>query len=271
MARNVPTRFTRSTKRKSSSSTSPSGRRSSPWKTPALVMTPSSPPNASTAAATAVLTSSSFPTSAGAASAVPPASVISRVTSRAASAARSTTVTDAPSRASRCAAARPMPLAPPVTRMLPAIGRARYPATLPRVSEPALVGLLRISQLACRGMGSPFSAALLERMADDVTAGGPIGRFLSDQLESTYEDAVPLRFLGGVHRLVLSGSVPELAARFPSVGGGGDAAAAWAAVLSALRAHEDASPGAPTRPPPTQEAGRAAAPARRLPLVAPAT
>ena len=69
------------------------------------------------------------------------------------------------------------------------------------MSEPPLVGIIRIHQLACSGMGSPFYADLLERMADDVLAGGPVGRFLGDQLDTSYEEAVPLRFLGGVHRL----------------------------------------------------------------------
>ena len=126
------------------------------------------------------------------------------------------------------------------------------------MSEPALVGIIRIYQLATSGMGSPFYAALLEHMGDDVAAGGPIGRFLSEQLESTYEDAVPLRFLGGVHRLVLAGSAPELAARFPSVGGDGDAAAAWPDLLAALDTHEDAIRDALTRPPQTNEVGRSA-------------
>ena len=139
------------------------------------------------------------------------------------------------------------------------MGRARYPATVRRVSEPALVGIIRIYQLATDGMGSPFYAALLERMADDVAAGGPIGRFLFDHLESTYEDAVPLRFLGGVHRLVLAGSAPDLAARFPSVGGDGDAAAAWPALVAAVHAHDDAVRDALTRPPQTNEVGRSAA------------
>lgn len=139
------------------------------------------------------------------------------------------------------------------------MSRARYPATVRRVSEPALVGIIRIYQLACSGMGSPFYAALLERMGDDVAAGGPIGRFLSEQLESTYEDAVPLRFLGGVHRLVLAGSAPELAARFPSVGGDGDATAAWPALLTMLDPHGDAIRDALTRPPQTNEVGRSAA------------
>ena len=120
------------------------------------------------------------------------------------------------------------------------MSRGRYPATVRRVSDPPLVDVIRIYQLACSGMGSPFYADLLERMADDVIVGGPVGRFLVDQLDSSYEDAVPLRFLGGVHRLVLAEQAPDLVARFPSVGGDGDAAAAWPALLSALDAHTDA-------------------------------
>jgi hypothetical protein len=127
------------------------------------------------------------------------------------------------------------------------------------VSEPPLVGITRIHQLACSGMGSPFYADLLERMADDVLAGGPVGRFLADQLDTSYEEAVPLRFLGGVHRLVLAGRAPELVARFPSVGGDGDAAAAWPALLSVLDTHADAVRDALTRPPQTNEVGRSAA------------
>jgi len=127
------------------------------------------------------------------------------------------------------------------------------------VSEPPLVGIIRIHQLACSGMGSPFYADLLERMADDVLAGGPVGRFLGDQLDTSYEEAVPLRFLGGVHRLVLSGRAPELAARFPSVGGDGDAGAAWPVLCSVLDTDADAVHDALTRPPQTNEVGRSAA------------
>ena len=65
-------------------------------------------------------------------------------------------------------------------------------------------------------MGSPFYADLLDRMADDVLAGGPVGRFLADRLDTSYEEAVPLRFLGGVHRLVLDGQTPERSARSDS-------------------------------------------------------
>jgi hypothetical protein len=126
------------------------------------------------------------------------------------------------------------------------------------VSEPALVGVIRIYELACNSMGSPFYGELLDRMADDVAAGGSVARFLDDRLDSTYEEAVPLRLLGGIHRLVLAGQAPELAARFPSVGGDGDAARAWPAVLDALDGHRDAVRDALTRPPQTNEVGRSA-------------
>src|SRR2546429_1652314 len=127
------------------------------------------------------------------------------------------------------------------------------------MSEPPLVGIIRIHQRACSGMGSPFYADLLDRMADDVLAGGPVGRFLADRLDTSYEEAVPLRFLGGVHRLGLAGRAPELAARFPSVGGDGDAAAAWPALVAGLGPPADAARGALPRPPQTNEGGRSAA------------
>ena len=126
------------------------------------------------------------------------------------------------------------------------------------MSDPELVRVIRIYELACNSMGSPFYGQLLDQMAVDVAAGGPVGRFLASHLDSTYEEAVPLRLLGGLHRLVLSGHAPELAARFPSVGGDGDAARAWPPLLDTLEAHGAAVRDALTRPPQTNEVGRSA-------------
>jgi hypothetical protein len=126
------------------------------------------------------------------------------------------------------------------------------------VSDPELVRVIRIYELACNSMGSPFYGRLLDRMAGDVAAGGPVARFLANRLDSTYEEAVPLRLLGGLHRLVLAGQAPELAERFPSVGGDGDAQRAWPAVLAALETHGDAVRDTLTRPPQTNEVGRSA-------------
>jgi hypothetical protein len=49
--------------------------------------------------------------------------------------------------------------------------------------------------------------------------------------------AVALRFMGGVHRLVLEGRLPQLEPHYPSVGGDGEAGAAWPAFRDALREH----------------------------------
>src|SRR2546429_5349569 len=114
------------------------------------------------------------------------------------------------------------------------------------MSEPPLVGIIRIHQLACSGMGSPFYADLLDRMADDVLAGGPVGQFLADQLDTSYEEAVPLRFLGGVHRLGLPRRAPQLPARLPSVRGDGDAPPARPALPSRPRTPPHPPPAAPT-------------------------
>lgn len=47
----------------------------------------------------------------------------------------------------------------------------------------------------------------------------------------------PLRALAGVDEMVLAGEISELDAHYPSVGGDGEAGAAWPAVKAALAAH----------------------------------
>jgi hypothetical protein len=79
----------------------------------------------------------------------------------------------------------------------------------------------------CRNLGSPFYAELLTRAADDAEAGGPSAAVAAPLLRLPVEEMLPLRLLGAVHRLVLEGEAPELAAHYPSVGGDGDANAAW--------------------------------------------
>src|SRR2546429_9549738 len=110
------------------------------------------------------------------------------------------------------------------------------------MSEPPLVGIIRIHQLACSGMGSPFYADLLDRMADDVLAGGPVGQFLADQLDTSYEEAVPLRFLGGVHRLGPARPAPPPPAPFPAPRGAGGPLPG--------RPPRPPAPGTPPPPPP---------------------
>jgi hypothetical protein len=104
---------------------------------------------------------------------------------------------------------------------------------LPGARE-VLAGRLRWQAAACRSLGSPFYSALLEDAAADLEHQGPVWEVLRDFGDEPEGTAIALRLMGSVHRLVLRGSLPELAQRYPSTGGDGDAAAAWPIFRKAL-------------------------------------
>src|SRR5215831_713263 len=104
----------------------------------------------------------------------------------------------------------------------------------PEAEAIELSRALRIQAVVCERMGSPFYRGLLERMADDVDAGGPAATVLAAHRRTRFGEAIPLRVLGGLHRIVLSGAAADLETRFPSTGGDGDAAAAWSSVRRLL-------------------------------------
>lgn len=65
-------------------------------------------------------------------------------------------------------------------------------------------------------MGSPLYSALLEEISRDVGSGGPCARVLDGYAHLPFAAALPLRLLGAVHALVLTGAAPELAGYYPS-------------------------------------------------------
>ncbi len=71
----------------------------------------------------------------------------------------------------------------------------------------------------CGKLGSPLYARLLERAADDIDARGPIAGVVEGWSGNVLTDAMPLRFMGAIHRRVLAGEEPALAAHYPSAGG----------------------------------------------------
>jgi hypothetical protein len=99
----------------------------------------------------------------------------------------------------------------------------------------------------------------LRQAAEDVLAAGVCCAVLHDHHDDPPDSALALRFLGAVHRLVLQGKAPQLAACYPSAGGHGDCNGLWprfhavveqdAAVLRELVHH----------PVQTNEVGRCAA------------
>lgn len=113
---------------------------------------------------------------------------------------------------------------------------------------------------ACRKMDAGLYADLLVRAAADVRAGGPCAEVIEGYADAPADDAVALRLLGGVHALVLSGRAPELARFYPSAGGAyrpEDADAVWTAFRRVVAVERDALRGWLTRPPQTNEVGRA--------------
>jgi hypothetical protein len=121
-----------------------------------------------------------------------------------------------------------------------------------------LVANVRLQALGCGHLGSPFYRELLTLMADDVEADGPVWSVLASHAAAPFEAVYPLRLLGGVHRLVLAGREPQLAAHYPSTGGDGDAAAAWPRFRAVVAAAPAVVLDALTRPPQTNEVGRSA-------------
>jgi hypothetical protein len=108
-------------------------------------------------------------------------------------------------------------------------------------------------------MASPLYAHFLRQCAADVEAEGPVWRILEDHVAPGRGGALALRLMAAVHRLVLSGGAPELHARYPSVGGDGDAEAAWPAFRRLAESARSTLAALVALPCQTNEVGRSAA------------
>ena len=86
----------------------------------------------------------------------------------------------------------------------------------------------------CDDLGSPFYGSLLRAAAQDLDAEGAVWGVLNGFEGEVGTSALALRLMGAVHRLVLTGALPDLAVRYPSAGGDGDVDAAWPAFRRAL-------------------------------------
>jgi hypothetical protein len=121
-----------------------------------------------------------------------------------------------------------------------------------------LVHTLRAQGLFCGASGSPMYDELFELVAKDVEAGGVFATVLSGREDDAARQAVPLRLLGGLHRLALDGRAPTLRRFYPSTGGTWDAAAAWPEIVRTAWDRADDLRAALQHPPQTNEVGRSA-------------
>jgi len=92
---------------------------------------------------------------------------------------------------------------------------------------------------ACVLLGSHLYAALMRAAAADVRGDGVTWDILRPHASADRGSAITLRFLAAVHRLVLQGRAPAVAAHYPSVGGSGAIDGAWDAFHATLLEHRD--------------------------------
>lgn len=92
---------------------------------------------------------------------------------------------------------------------------------------------------ACGVVGSRLYQQILEGVLEDLRRGGVSHRLLDGRDDDPFGSALALRLLGTVHRIVLEGRAPRLAALYPSVGGDPGAGDPAAAFLVTLEEHVD--------------------------------
>jgi len=100
---------------------------------------------------------------------------------------------------------------------------------------------------------------VLDRVAADVASAGVFATILAGHEHDSGRLALPLRLLGGLHRLALDGGAANLRRWYPSTGGRWDAEAAWPDIVRAASDHTNQLRAALDQPPQTNEVGRAAA------------
>ncbi|WP_421842098.1 DUF2332 domain-containing protein [Mycobacterium sp.] len=122
-----------------------------------------------------------------------------------------------------------------------------------------LVQTLRSQGRLCAASGSPMYAELLDRVATDVQASGVFATILSGHIDTPAQHAIPLRLLGGLHRLVLDDRIQTLRRWYPSAGGNWHAETAWPDIVDAAASQANVLRAALDQPPQTNEVGRSAA------------
>ncbi len=119
--------------------------------------------------------------------------------------------------------------------------------------------LLREQAGWCEVLGSPLYATLLRAGADDLESGGPVYEVLAGHEHDRAGSALALRLMGAVHRLVLEGCAPRLAAFYPSAGGDAARDGAWEAFREVVAHHTARVRSLVDAPVQTNEVGRCAA------------
>jgi hypothetical protein len=121
--------------------------------------------------------------------------------------------------------------------------------------QQAIAGQLQWQADACRMIGSPLYAGLLERASEDVEARGPTWDVLRGHEHDPRFSVLGLRLLGAVNRRVLTGQEPALGDAYRE----GRIPEAWEQLHQVLRRNKAELRQSLERPVQTNEVGRCAA------------
>jgi hypothetical protein len=123
-----------------------------------------------------------------------------------------------------------------------------------------VIQALELQGVACTRFGSAFSAAVAQAVATDIKSGGAFADLAQPwagrDVRALFAGALALRFLGGLHYLVLSGAAPDLAANYPPAATEADPSRLALAVAIAAKTHKVWLADFLTSPPQTNEVNR---------------
>ena len=123
-------------------------------------------------------------------------------------------------------------------------------------SRPEIIKSFRDQAGYADALGSPFMAALMNRAAESIEAGGPLAVLVGGWPGDPAADGLPLRIAGALHALVLTGADSMLAALYPPHSFYNDAV--WRAAEAAMAAHRGHFADYLARAPQTNEVRRSA-------------
>ncbi|MDX2275778.1 MAG: DUF2332 domain-containing protein [Hyphomonadaceae bacterium] len=127
------------------------------------------------------------------------------------------------------------------------------------MSTEALLAHLREQMAYCQLFGSPFTAELCERFAEDLEAGGPTADLIGGWAGNPRGDAVALRLAGALHAAVLMGKDAALAAAYPAAKPDWRMAEVWPLARAFLAREHEWVAAFITSPPQTNETRRSIA------------
>lgn len=99
---------------------------------------------------------------------------------------------------------------------------------------------------------------LLDELAKDLDEGGPTAEICANHMGALRGDAIQLRLLAGIFRIVLRGEAPELVPFHASLGGTAEPGDAWPVLRPVLASHVTELRRALDLAPQTNEVGRSA-------------